>query len=88
MNEEQSQQETKVTLQDIHLVAFLSYHKIPYEMKTIDKRVSFLFTDPRAETVMAKFHVERDAGGQVFVGKYVEILKTVRREMYQEKEKN
>lgn len=82
MNEEQ---ETRVTLQDIHLVAFLSYHRIPYEMKTIDKRVSFLFTDPRAETVMAKFH---GAEGQVFVGKYVEILKTVRREMYQEKEKS
>jgi len=80
-----NEKETRVTLQDIHLVAFLAYHNIPYEMKTVDKRVSFLFTDPRAETTIAKFHT---ADGGVFAGKYVEILKTIRREMYQEKEKH
>jgi hypothetical protein len=74
-------EETKipVVLQDIHLVAFLKYHDIDYEMRKIGDRISFVIDHPRTDTVISKFH---SADGQVFAGKYVDILKTVRREMY------
>ncbi len=68
-----------IILQDIHLVAFLKYHNIDYEMRKVEDRISFLIDDPRTDTVISKFH---NADGQVFCGKYVDILKTVRREMY------
>jgi hypothetical protein len=68
-----------VVLQDIHLVAFLAYHDVNYEMKKVGDRVSFVFFDPNTGAVISKFH---GADGSVFVGKYVDILKTVRREMY------
>ena len=73
--------ETKipVVLQDIHLVAFLKYHGIDYEMRKIGDRISFVIDHPRTDAVIAKFH---SADGGVFAGKYVDILKTVRREMY------
>ena len=68
-----------ITLQDIHLVAFLVYHDIPYEMKKTGNRISFVIDHPRTDAVIGKFH---GSNGQLFAGKYVEILKTVRREMY------
>ncbi len=71
--------ETVITLSDIHQVAFLKYHGIDYKMKKTGERVSFVIDHPRATTLIGEFH---GAGGQVFVGKYVEILKTVRKEMY------
>ena len=71
--------ETTVTLHDIHLVAFLAYHGVDYQMKKVGDRVSFIIKHPRTDALISYFH---GAGGSVFVGKYVDILKTVRREMY------
>jgi len=72
--------ETIVT--DVHIVAFLRFHQWSYRMKRNGDRVQFVFPGDALNDVGRYYDDENNA---VPVMEYVELLKSVKNDLYQKK---